>query len=175
MINIDTLAYAIYSVNKHAKNHRDALLYTYDKDYTNNEYAMLYLYDLKEQVLKTFKPKQIHIQKTNKKIYKLIPEGSDSFKNAKGKAKILFDENTGTYKRYKKSSIKEKKILYYLYYELGNFKYHLPISEEEAKTFKDLAIMNLPGDFYMPGADPVLLMDEKEAIDILVDYLDSTK
>lgn len=171
MINIDNLAYAIYSVNKHAKNHRDALSYTYDRDYTNNEYAMLYLYDLKEQVLKTFKPKQMHIQKTNKKIYRLIPEGSSFFKSAKGKAKILLDEKTGTYKRYKKSSIKEKQVLYYLYYELGDFKYHLPISEEEAQNFKDLEVIHLPGDFYMSGADPGLLMDEDEAVDILVSFL----
>lgn len=171
---LEELAYSIYSINKYAKNYRDSLRYSVGSDFIENQFSMLYLYDLKEQVLDRFQPKEIHKQVTDKKIYKMIPESSDDFRETKGRIIIKLDEKTGLYRRYKRSRKRESKVLYFLYYEIAGYKYHIPIKEEKVKEMNSLHIVNLPSDFYMSGADPDELMDKDKAIEIINNFLSTT-
>ena len=173
-IELEKLAFSIYSINKYAKNYRDSLSYLVGDEYIDSQFKMSYLYNLKEQALSRFTPIQIHKQVTKEKVYREIPDNSEDFKKERGKSFIRFDEQSGIYRKYKKSRRKTYKTLYFLYYEIEGYKYHIPVNEEKIKKMNCLQTVNLPHDFYIEGEDPDKLMDENEAIKIINEFLNST-
>lgn len=170
-ITTELLAYSIYSVNKFAKNHRDAALNSCGKDRVKHVDSMTYLYLLKEEVLNHFTPVEIHKQVTSDLTYKTYSENSKSFKRIKGRTFVAFDYNKGKYVKYKKSSRKTRKTIYYLYYKLDKYKFHIPVNEEEAELYEGLPVVRLPKNFYIDGAPEESLLDESEAVNNLLSFL----
>ena len=46
-----------------------------------------------------------------------------------------------------------KKYLYFLFYEIGEYSFHLPISEQKAKKYTNLQIKEIDKDFKTHGAN----------------------
>lgn len=168
---INNLGYSLYSINKYAKNCRDGVYQTKKMSIEDEEQEMKYLYKIKEMVLKHFKPVQIHKQKMTLFNKEVIYEGESEYSSVKGKAKLQPNWETGFYKKYKTKKYITHKTQYYLYYEIGGFKFHIPVDKEEISDYQGLSTKVLPKNFIMSGESPSLLMDKNEAVKNLLEFL----
>ena len=168
-ITNEIIAGYIYSVNKRAKNYRDKIrkykddrynLYT-ERNIENAEGEMEKYYTMKEELLTVFEPSLIHEQyvgeekkrvfSTEKDYDKLLQEKSNdiiwksgySVKDSEESIEVeFFDYKLG-----------RKKYLYFLFYEIGEYSFHLPISEQKAKKYTKLQIKEIDKDFKTHGAN----------------------
>ena len=160
-ITNEIIAECIYSVKKRAKNYRDKI-----KEYKNGSFhqhlesniekaeeEMGKYYQLKEEFLKVFTPTLFHKQfigEEKKRVYsyeknyeKLLKEKTNDifWKNSyydydKDMEVEFFDYRLGT-----------KKYLYFLYYEIGEYSFHSPITEKITEGNTGLEIQEIDENF----------------------------
>ena len=153
-------------MNKRAKNYRDKI-----KEYKNGSFhqhlesniekveeEMGKYYQLKEEFLKVFTPTLIHKQfigEEKKRVYsyeknyeELLKEKINDiiWKNSyydydKDMEVEFFDYRLGT-----------KKYLYFLYYEIGEYSFHSPITEKIAERDTGLEIQEIDENFKTQGS-----------------------
>ena len=141
------IAECIYSVNKRAKNYRDKIedsnqagFYKYKE--INNEKAKEQkerYYSMKEDLLLNFSPKLVHKQYVGEKRQRVYSyqKNYEKLYNEK-RNDIVWENSYYDYDRNKEVdffdySLGEKKYLYFLYYEIGEYSFHTPITEERAE------------------------------------------
>ena len=165
-ITNEIIAECVYYVNEWAKNYRDKI-----KEYKNGrshqhlesniekaEEEMGKYYQLKEEFLKVFTTNLIHKQfigekkkrvySYEKKLWEIVErKNNDIFwKNSyydydKDMEIEFFDYHLGT-----------KKYLYFLYYEIGEYSFHSPITEKIAESNTELEIQEIDENFKTHGS-----------------------
>lgn len=180
------IAECIYSVNKRAKNYRDKIkdykqggFYKYKEDNIENakEQKEKY-YSMKEDLLLNFSPKLIHKKYDGEKIQRVYSYQKNYTKLYNEKINDIFKENSYyDYDRNKEVdffdySLGEKKYLYFLYYEIGEYSFHTPITEERVEKNTQLEIKEIDENFQTHGADIVDLLST-QFVQKVIDLLDS--
>lgn len=180
------IAECIYSVNKRAKNYRDKIkdykqggLYKYKEDNIENakEQKEKY-YSMKEDLLLNFSPKLIHKKYDREKIQRVYSYQKNYTKLYNEKINDIIKENSYyDYDRNKEVdffdySLGEKKYLYFLYYEIGEYSFHTPITEERVEKNTQLEIKEIDENFQTHGADIVDLLST-QFVQKVIDLLDS--
>lgn len=171
-ITNEIIAGCIYSVNKRAKNYRDKIrkykddrynLYT-ERNIENAEGEMEKYYTMKEELLTVFEPSLIHEQyvgeekkrvfSTEKDYDKLLQEKSNDIIWKSGySVKDSEDSEESIEVEFFDYKLGRKKYLYFLFYEIGEYSFHLPISEQKAKKYTKLQIKEIDKDFKTHGAN----------------------
>ena len=180
------IAECIYSVNKRAKNYRDKIedsnqagFYKYKE--INNEKAKEQkekYYSMKEDLLLNFSPKLIHKKYDGEKIQRVYSYQKNYTKLYNEKINDIIKENSYyDYDRNKEVdffdySLGEKKYLYFLYYEIGEYSFHTPITEERVEKNTQLEIKEIDENFQTHGADIVDLLST-QFVQKVIDLLDS--
>ena len=180
------IAECIYSVNKRAKNYRDKIkdykqggFYKYKEDNIENakEQKEKY-YSMKDDLLFNFSPKLIHKKYDKEKIQRVYSyqKNYEKLYNEK-RNDIVWENSYYDYDRNKEVdffdySLGEKKYLYFLYYEIGEYSFHTPISEERAEKNTELEIKEIDENFQTHGADIVDLLST-QFVQKVIDLLDS--
>ena len=180
------IAECIYSVNKRAKNYRDKIkdykqggFYKYKEDNIENakEQKEKY-YSMKEDLLLNFSPKLIHKKYDREKIQRVYSyqKNYEKLYNEK-RNDIVWENSYYDYDRNKEVdffdySLGEKKYLYFLYYEIGEYSFHTPITEERAEKNTQLEIKEIDENFQTHGADIVDLLST-QFVQKVIDLLDS--
>ena len=180
------IAECIYSVNKRAKNYRDKIkdykqggFYKYKEDNIENakEQKEKY-YSMKEDLLLNFSPKLIHKKYDGEKIQRVYSYQKNYTKLYNEKINDIIKENSYyDYDRNKEVdffdySLGEKKYLYFLYYEIGEYSFHTPITEERAEKNTELEIKEIDENFQTHGADIVDLLST-QFVQKVINLLDS--
>lgn len=180
------IAECIYSVNKRAKNYRDKIkdykqggFYKYKEDNIENakEQKEKY-YSMKEDLLLNFSPKLIHKKYDGEKIQRVYSYQKKYTKLYNEKINDIIKENSYyDYDRNKEVdffdySLGEKKYLYFLYYEIGEYSFHTPITEERVEKNTQLEIKEIDENFQTHGADIVDLLST-QFVQKVIDLLDS--
>lgn len=180
------IAECIYSVNKRAKNYRDKIkdykqggFYKYKEDNIENakEQKEKY-YSMKEDLLLNFSPKLIHKKYDGEKIQRVYSYQKNYTKLYNGKRNdIVWENSYYDYDRNKEVdffdySLGEKKYLYFLYYEIGEYSFHTPITEERVEKNTQLEIKEIDENFQTHGADIVDLLST-QFVQKVIDLLDS--
>lgn len=180
------IAECIYSVNKRAKNYRDKIedsnqagFYKYKE--INNEKAKEQkerYYSMKEDLLLNFGPKLVHKQYVGEKRQRVYSyqKNYEKLYNEK-RNDIVWENSYYDYDRNKEVdffdySLGEKKYLYFLYYEIGEYSFHTPITEERAEKNTELEIKEIDENFQTHGADIVDLLST-QFVQKVIDLLDS--
>ena len=180
------IAEFIYSVNKRAKNYRDKIedsnqagFYKYKE--INNEKAKEQkerYYSMKEDLLLNFSPKLVHKQYVGEKRQRVYSyqKNYEKLYNEK-RNDIVWENSYYDYDRNKEVdffdySLGEKKYLYFLYYEIGEYSFHTPITEERAEKNTELEIKEIDENFQTHGADIVDLLST-QFVQKVIDLLDS--
>ena len=180
------IAECIYSVNKRAKNYRDKIkdykqggFYKYKEDNIENakEQKEKY-YSMKDDLLFNFSPKLIHKKYDKEKTQRVYSYQKNYEKLYNEKRNDIVWENS--YYDYDKNKevdffdykLGEKKYLYFLYYEIGEYSFHTPISEERAEKNTELEIKEIDENFQTHGADIVDLLST-QFVQKVIDLLDS--
>ena len=180
------IAECIYSVNKRAKNYRDKIkdykqggFYKYKEDNIENakEQKERY-YSMKEDLLLNFSPKLVHKQYVGEKRQRVYnyQKNYEKLYNEK-RNDIVWENSYYDYDRNKEVdffdySLGEKKYLYFLYYEIGEYSFHTPITEERAEKNTELEIKEIDENFQTHGADIVDLLST-QFVQKVIDLLDS--
>ena len=180
------IAECIYSVNKRAKNYRDKIkdykqggFYKYKEDNIENakEQKEKY-YSMKEDLLLNFSPKLIHKKYDGEKIQRVYSyqKNYEKLYNEK-RNDIVWENSYYDYDRNKEVdffdySLGEKKYLYFLYYEIGEYSFHTPITEERVEKNTQLEIKEIDENFQTHGADIVDLLST-QFVQKVIDLLDS--
>lgn len=180
------IAECIYSVNKRAKNYRDKIkdynqagFYKYKENNIENakEQKEKY-YSMKEDLLLNFSPKLIHKKYDGEKIQRVYSYQKNYTKLYNEKINDIIKENSYyDYDRNKEVdffdySLGEKKYLYFLYYEIGEYSFHTPITEERVEKNTQLEIKEIDENFQTHGADIVDLLST-QFVQKVIDLLDS--
>ena len=180
------IAECIYSVNKRAKNYRDKIedykqagFYKYKENNIENakEQKQKY-YSMKEDLLLNFSPKLIHKKYDGEKIQRVYSYQKNYAKLYNEKINDIIKENSYyDYDRNKEVdffdySLGEKKYLYFLYYEIGEYSFHTPITEERVEKNTQLEIKEIDENFQTHGADIVDLLST-QFVQKVIDLLDS--
>ena len=178
------IAECIYSVNKRAKNYRDKIedsnqagFYKYKE--INNEKAKEQkerYYSMKEDLLLNFSPKLVHKQYVGEKRQRVYSyqKNYEKLYNEK-RNDIVWENSYYDYDRNKEVdffdySLGEKKYLYFLYYEIGEYSFHTPITEERAEKNTELEIKEIDENFQTHGADIVDLLST-QFVQKVIDYV----
>lgn len=180
------IAECIYSVNKRAKNYRDKIkdykqggFHKYKEDNIENakEQKEKY-YSMKEDLLLNFSPKLIHKKYDGEKIQRVYSyqKNYEKLYNEK-RNDIVWENSYYDYDRNKEVdffdySLGEKKYLYFLYYEIGEYSFHTPITEERVEKNTQLEIKEIDENFQTHGADIVDLLST-QFVQKVIDLLDS--
>jgi hypothetical protein len=180
------IAECIYSVNKRAKNYRDKIkdykqggFYKYKEDNIENakEQKEKY-YSMKEDLLLNFSPKLIHKKYDGEKIQRVYSyqKNYEKLYNEK-RNDIVWENSYYDYDRNKEVdffdySLGEKKYLYFLYYEIGEYSFHTPITEEKVEKNTQLEIKEIDENFQTHGADIVDLLST-QFVQKVIDLLNS--
>ena len=180
------IAECIYSVNKRAKNYRDKIkdykqggFYKYKEDNIENakEQKEKY-YSMKEDLLLNFSPKLVHKQYVGEKRQRVYSyqKNYEKLYNEK-RNDIVWENSYYDYDRNKEVeffdySLGEKKYLYFLYYEIGEYSFHTPITEERVEKNTELEIKEIDENFQTHGADIVDLLST-QFVQKVIDLLDS--
>lgn len=165
---VNLIARCLYSINKYAKNYRDGVFVEGKLSPWERKKREKSLYALKENVLCFFRPSGIHVLKNRKMARERIYENDPRFQNSRGKVHVLHAKNDLYPFKFGKNMRKKE---FFLYYELGGFKFHIPIKDYEVWEYKNLSHKKLPKDFCPQGEDPNLLIEEDVAVQILNDFL----
>ena len=165
-ITNEIIAECVYYVNKRAKNYRDKI-----KEYKNGrshqhlesniekaEEEMGKYYQLKEEFLKVFTPNLIYKQFIGEKKKRVYSYEKNYEKLLKEKTNDIFWKNS--YYDYDKDMEIEffdyhlgtKKYLYFLYYEIGEYSFHSPVSEKIAESNTELEIQEIDENFKTHGS-----------------------
>lgn len=168
-ITNEMIAECIYSVNKRAKNHRDKIRKYKDDRYNpyaarnieNAEDEMEKYYTMKEEMLTVFEPSLIHEQYVGEEKKRVFSTEEDYDKLLQEKSNDIIWKSGYSVKDSEESieveffdyKLGRKKYLYFLFYEIGEYSFHLPISEQKAKKYTNLQIKEIDKDFKTHGAN----------------------
>lgn len=169
IITEDMIVDCLYSVNKRAKNYRDkARQYRYSYYHGDSQREeMERYYGYKEQLLSYFTPKCIHQQsigRERERVYDYEPE----YNNRKGKNIVWencyydYDEDREVWFYDYETGV--KKYLYFLYYVIGDYSFHTPITNPKAY---DYPIEKIDDDFTTVGKDVKELVSAQFVIKVL--------
>lgn len=158
-----------YSVNKRAKNYRDkARQYRYSYYHGDNQREeMERYYGYKEQLLSYFTPKCIHKQFVGSERERVYDYESE-YNNRKGKNIVWencyydYDEDREVWFYDYETNV--KKYLYFLYYVIGDYSFHTPITNPKAY---DYPIEKIDDDFTTVGKDVKELVSAQFVIKVL--------
>ena len=180
------IAECIYSVNKRAKNYRDkieeykqARFYKYKENNIENakEQKEKY-YNMKEDLLLNFSPKLIHKQYAGEKRQRVYSyqKNYEKLYNEK-RNDIVWENSYYDYDRNREVeffdySLGEKEYFYFFYYEIGEYSFHTPITEERVEKNTQLEIKEIDENFQTHGADIVDLLST-QFVQKVIDLLDS--
>lgn len=180
------IAECIYSVNKRAKNYRDKIkdykqagFYKYKENNIENakEQKEKY-YRMKDDLLLNFSPKLIHKKYDGEKTQRVYSYQKNYAKLYNEKINDITWENSYYDSDRNKEidffdySLGEKKYLYFLYYEIGEYSFHTPITEESVEKNTKLEIKEIDENFQTHGADIVDLLST-QFVQKVIDLLDS--
>ena len=180
------IAECIYSVNKRAKNYRDKMedykqagFYKYKENSIENAKEQKEkFYSMKEDLLLNFRPKLIHKQYAGEKKQRVYSyqKNYEKLYNEK-RNDIVWENSYYDYDRNKEVdffdySLGEKKYLYFLYYEIGEYSFHTPITEERVEKNTQLEIKEIDENFQTHGANIVDLLST-QFVQKVIDLLDS--
>ena len=166
-ITNEMIAECIYSVNKRAKNHRDKIRKYKDDRYNpytarnieNAEDEMEKYYTMKEELLTVFEPSLIHEQYVGEEKKRVFSTEEDYDKLLQEKSNDIlrkgsyYDDENSIEVEFFDYKLGRKKYLYFLFYEIGEYSFHLPISEQKAKKYTKLQIKEIDQDFKTHGAN----------------------
>lgn len=166
-ITNEMIAECIYSVNKRAKNHRDRIRRYKDDRYNpytarnieNAEDEMEKYYTMKEELLTVFEPSLIHEQYVGEEKKRVFSTEEDYDKLLQEKSNDIlrkgsyYDDENSLEVEFFDYKLGRKKYLYFLFYEIGEYSFHLPISEQKAKKYTKLQIKEIDQDFKTHGAN----------------------
>ena len=166
-ITNEMIAECIYSVNKRAKNHRDRIRKYKDDRYNpytarnieNAEDEMEKYYTMKEELLTVFEPSLIHEQYVGEEKKRVFSTEEDYDKLLHEKSNDIlrkgsyYDDENSIEVEFFDYKLGRKKYLYFLFYEIGEYSFHLPISEQKAKKYTKLQIKEIDQDFKTHGAN----------------------
>lgn len=171
-ITNEMIAECIYSVNKRAKNHRDRIRKYKEDRYNpyaariieNAEDEMEKYYTMKEEMLTVFEPSLIHEQYVGEEKKRVFSTEEDYDKLLQEKSNDIIWKSGYSVKESEESEesieveffdykLGRKKYLYFLFYEIGEYSFHLPISEQKAKKYTNLQIKEIDKDFKTHGAN----------------------
>ena len=171
-ITNEMIAECIYSVNKRAKNHRDRIRKYKEDRYNpyaariieNAEDEMEKYYTMKEEMLTVFEPSLIHEQYVGEEKKRVFSTEEDYDKLLQEKSNDIIWKSGYSVKDSEESDesieveffdykLGRKKYLYFLFYEIGEYSFHLPISEQKAKKYTNLQIKEIDKDFKTHGAN----------------------
>ena len=133
---------------------------------------------MKEDLLLNFSPKLIHKKYDGEKIQRVYSYQKNYTKLYNEKINDIIKENSYyDYDRNKEVdffdySLGEKKYLYFLYYEIGEYSFHTPITEEKVEKNTQLEIKEIDENFQTHGADIVDLLST-QFVQKVIDLLDS--
>lgn len=163
----EIIAQCIYSVNKRAKNYRDsareqksARFHKYKQRNINSaKEKMEEYYELKEELLSIYTPKLIHKQHVGKETERVY-----SYQKSYGsllKEKEASIVHTNSYYDYGQDreidffdyETGKEKYLYFLYYEIEQYSFHSPISENELGEFSEVSVVEIDSNFKTHGAE----------------------
>ena len=135
-------------------------------------------YSMKEDLLLNFSPKLVHKQYVGEKRQRVYSyqKNYEKLYNEK-RNDIVWENSYYDYDRNKEVdffdySLGEKKYLYFLYYEIGEYSFHTPITEERAEKNTELEIKEIDENFQTHGADIVDLLST-QFVQKVIDLLDS--
>lgn len=166
-ITNEMIAECIYSVNKRAKNYRDKIrkykadgynLYT-ERNIENAEDEMEKYYTMKEEMLTVFEPSLIHEQYVGEEKKRVFSTEEDYDKLLQEKSNDIlrkgsyYDDENSIEVEFFDYKLGRKKYLYFLFYEIGEYSFHFPISEQKAKKYTKLQIKEIDQDFKTHGAN----------------------
>ena len=166
-ITNEMIAECIYSVNKRAKNHRDRIRKYKDDRYNpytarnieNAEDEMEKYYTMKEELLTVFELSLIHEQYVGEEKKRVFSTEEDYDKLLQEKSNDIlrkgsyYDDENSIEVEFFDYKLGRKKYLYFLFYEIGEYSFHLPISEQKAKKYTKLQIKEIDQDFKTHGAN----------------------
>lgn len=156
------IAECIYSVNKRAKNCRDMV----DAYWYAYEYRQKYIdkkdeyYRMKENMLTLYQPICIHRQTLN--VYRRRARANETgYQKRKKKFEKDIVEIGMIYSKKAQKEVeyfdyldrRDEKTLYFLFYEIGEYSFHKPISKKQKKKYPELKIIQIDDDFYTYGKD----------------------
>lgn len=166
-ITNEMIAECIYSVNKRSKNHRDKIRKYKDDRYNrytvrnieNAEDEMEKYYTMKEEMLTVFEPSLIHEQYVGEEKKRVFSTEEDYDKLLQEKSNDIlrkgsyYDDENSIEVEFFDYKLGRKKYLYFLFYEIEEYSFHLPISEQKAKKYTKLQIKEIDQDFKTHGAN----------------------
>ena len=166
IITTSMLEAALYSVNKRAKNYRDAERKTkhqygrYSKYADSSEWKKNEFYSKKDKLLSILEPICIHKEFTGyerTRIYDYVQHYADRRFYAWAHNQIVwenyyFDHDTGMYVEFfDVEDRSQKKYCYYLYYNVGHHTFHTPVDNLEKYNLpvKEIGTLDTYGDDYL--------------------------
>ena len=166
IITTSMLEAALYSVNKRAKNYRDAERKTkhqygrYSKYADSSEWKKNEFYSKKDKLLSILEPICIHKEFAGyerTRIYDYEQHYADRRFYAWAHNQIVwenyyFDHDTGMYVEFFDAEDRsQKKYRYYLYYNIGHHTFHTPINNLEKYNLpvKEIGTLDTYGDDYL--------------------------
>ena len=152
-IDAEVLGNILYSINKRAKNRRNKKreYKCPSSDSKHGRYVKAikeerYYYNMKEDILSRLKPVAIHKETKTKEHITKIFDYDDNYNTVEKDSIIVSDsyysEELGREVSYIKTKEIEEENNYFLYYEVGDYKFHKPIEEEDISKY-DLEIVKL--------------------------------
>ena len=114
---------------------------------------------MKEEMLTVFEPSQIHEQYLGEEKKRVFSTEEDYDKLLQEKSNDIlrkgsyYDDGNFIEVEFFDYKLGRKKYLYFLFYEIGEYSFHLPISEQKAKKYTKLQIKEIDQDFKTHGAN----------------------
>lgn len=160
IISTEMLNDCLYSVNKRAKNYRDAKRECrYDKYRDSKEAAEQAFYRKKEKLLALVQPVCIHkefVGYERTRVYDYEQDFSKRYVKALLLNRVVHTNSYLDYDTYQEVFFfdevdpEDKRYLYFLYYEIGTKSYHTPIEEANLKKYnlpiQTIGRLNTEGD-----------------------------
>ena len=114
---------------------------------------------MKEEMLTVFEPSLIHEQYVGEEKKRVFSTEEDYDKLLQEKSNDIlrkgsyYDDENSIEVEFFDYKLGRKKYLYFLFYEIGEYSFHLPISEQKAKKYTKLQIKEIDQDFKTHGAN----------------------
>lgn len=154
----EVIAHVLYSINKRAKNYRDKKkeyansTYLYSiQNYTHYDEKMNEAYKMKHDILSIYEPIEIHKTTYHNTYKKRIYETDPNYDKISRKNVIKIEYDFQRNQHYKMCHISNKETKFFLYFEISDFKFHMPIREIELEKFRHLLIKKLENNFNTKG------------------------
>ena len=164
IITEQMLADCLYSVNKRAKNYRDAARYS---QYDTVRQEMNKFYQYKEALLEYIDPICIHQQPIGRfrmRIYDYEEEYGSHPTRDRVWENEYYNYEDDRFVEFYDIEVGDERYLYFLYYEVGNRSFHTPISNPEQYG---LPIVKINSDFQTYGADVADLISPQFVVKVI--------